>query len=404
MLPEILNFSNNVRIEGTSGHRTHWYIHSDSPVTHTIKNVSVRHAGPRKNGLRVLGRWPIHLHHSGADVAGLVVENCTVRDGGSFAFVSHDTHDVTFLRCVGHNNQESQFWWDHDVPADVSNNISYVDCVASKTLTGDAGDGTSQLRLSAFYLDRNGTGHSAVGCIAVGVTVGNKSQSGFFWPESDTANTQGSVEGQWVFTDCIAHNNAAMGIFAWQNTGFEVQPDWTGYRSYQNGGPGTNSGAYGFNVDVLDYVAYRDGWNTSINANSCVVKQSARRFTYFGSLLDGGGKPLWGIVHQEATGFPGDFCTFVDPTIRGYQTAAVCIQNPFPGGTAHSNFGIDFVRPKIGDTDRDMIPSDIVLQSGNPGDRIRVQRQGDATAWQWELVGSPPTVSITEIAPFYPYP
>lgn len=407
--PEILNTTNNVRLEGTSGHKVHWYIHSEVPVTHTIKNVSVRYMGPRRNGQRLLGRWPIHLHHSGTDVTGLVVENCTVRDSGSFAFVSHDTHDVTFLRCVGHNNQESQFWWDHDASTDVSNRITYDTCVASKTLTGDTGEGTSQGRLSAFYLDRNGTGHACNNCIAVGLDPAPnnpKEQSGYMWPETDATGSNPSdpgFPGSWIFNDNIAHNNGGDGVFTWENTGTSVHPPFNNLITYHNNRHGLTAGAYGFKVTVNNWRSYRDGWGTSLpgTLEPSNLRMNAMRYTHDHPILDGGGVADYCLVMREvaSAGLP-DYILILDPIFTNWQNN-VMQWNNFIETPEHHTATVDIVRPKVGPTLRNMEAADLTFTDGKAGDRLRVQRQNNLTAWQFEMVTDTSFV-ITEIAPFYP--
>lgn len=404
MLPEILNFSNNVRIEGTVGKKTHWFVHNDTAVFHTLKNVSLRHMGPRKAGQRVLGRWPVHMHHGGAGLTGLVVENVTVRDSGSFAFVSHETHNVEFKRCVGHNNQESQFWWDHDVAGDISENITYRECVASQTLTGDVGEGSSQSRLSGFYLDRNGNGHQAIGCIAVGTATGTDT-SGFFWPEIDTTGAT-AFDGKWMFNDCIAHNNGGHGIFAWENTGGAPNPDWNDYISYQNQFNGMTAGAYGFQLQVNNWVGFRDAWTTQTGFRSSELRAFAQvneannpgiAVEYRNIILDGGGVSKYMVSNGEI--IAQGPVRFIDPILKGYVVNVVYVNNvqlQKPARLRH-----DYIRPRIGVTGRDMEPTDLTFNAGKAGDRIRCQRQDNLSAWQWEMVTDTAFV-VTEIAPFYP--
>lgn len=407
--PEILNMSNNVRIEGTSGHKTHLFISNNVNVSHTLKNISVRHTGPRKAGFRVLGRWPVHHHHSDNHLAGLVNENITVRDSGSFAFVAHETHNVEWKRCVGHNNQESQFWWDHDVVGDISNNITYTECFASKTLPGDPGEGTSQARLGAFYLTRNGDGHAIRRCIAVGTSQSaGKNSSGFIWPEIDTTGPgnppRPTNPGLWIFEDCIAHNNGNLGAFVWQNNGPLPQPNYVRFLTYHNGRAGMQYGAYNNSVTHDHWIGYKDGYLTANEAPFSLISNAHRAPTgaeliYDHIILDGGGAPQYSILLTDAKVFSD--VLFLQPVFKGYTVNVIQIDNTtiltFESG---HNFSHRYVGAQVGATGRDLEPSDLTFLNANPDDIIRVQRQNGLTAWQWLMTAGGPVV--TSIPPFYP--
>jgi hypothetical protein len=236
---EVLNLTRDVAIEGTSGGRTHVFIHSMQPQT--IRHVAVRYVGPRKNGKKVLGRWGVHLHHMDDASRGSMIEGVVVRDAGSHAFVPHMSHGVTFRNCIAYNVQEDAYWWDPRTTSKPDPSDSFTDdatfdhCVAALVKAGDEPNG---LRLSGFNVSEGTVDFSnrLLGCVAVGVQ-GNRNSAGFGWQESQ----QGAV---WVIQDCVAHNNSQDGAFIWWNTPSGRVNTTTRFTAYRCGNAGIELGAY----------------------------------------------------------------------------------------------------------------------------------------------------------------
>jgi hypothetical protein len=238
---EVLNLTRDVVIEGTPGGRSHIFIRSTRPQT--IRHVLVRHVGPRKAGIKVVGRWPLHFHHMDDASRGSVVEGVVVRNAGSHAFVPHMSHGITFRECIAYDVQEDAYWWD---PADSSlpkeappdsftNGTLYERCVAALVKPGDH---HPTGRLTGFNLTQGTIPFSnrAIGCVAVGV-VQRGHPSGFHWAEFQ----QGEA---WVVEDCIAHNNPAHGIFVWWNVSAGRNHSVKRFIGYRNGEAGISHGAY----------------------------------------------------------------------------------------------------------------------------------------------------------------
>jgi hypothetical protein len=240
MRPEILNLTRNVGIEGTFGARTHVFIRSTRPqaISHTV----LRHVGPRHDAANlVLGRYGLHLHHCEDGSRGSIIESVVVRDAGNHAFVPHMSDGTTFRNCIAYSVQEDAFWW--DVP-DLTHDTTFERCVAARVNADTRAQGF--YTLNGFTLG-HGSGNRCVGSIAVGV-VGGKTASGFNWPSKAPAD---GMNGEWVYEDCVAHNNRYHGIYVWQNDallGHVIDR----FVAYRNGGAGIKHGAY-----VNSYL-YRD--------------------------------------------------------------------------------------------------------------------------------------------------
>ena len=236
---EVLNLTRDCTIEGTPGHRSHVFIRSTSPQV--IRHVSLLHLGPRKDDLKVAGRWPLHFHHNMHSQHGVVVEGVVVRKGGSHAFVAHNSNGITFRRCIAYDVQEDAYWWDPDTieskdatPVNFTDDTTYDRCVAAAVKIGDEGDG---LRLCGFNLGKGlqPGSNRCVGCVGVGV-LGGSNCAGFGWQE----HNQGAP---WLFEDNVSHNNAAHGLFTWQNLGPAIHT-MLGFVSYRNRDAGVAVGAY----------------------------------------------------------------------------------------------------------------------------------------------------------------
>jgi G8 domain len=257
---EVLNLARNVRIEGTPGHRAHIFIRSRRPQS--LKAAAIRHMGPRQKAEEftelVLGRYALHFHMCDNGSRGSLVEGVVIRDAGSHAFVPHLSNGIVFRDCISHDTVDDAYWWDQApdtrTEAPPSHDIRYERCVASLVTYDPPFRG---YRLAGFNLGR-GNGNTIGDCAAVGIQ-GTVDASGFIWPEGS--------EGIWGFRDCVAHNNAAHGIFAWQNT---PKPHLiTRFTAYHNLGAGISNGAYNNSYTYRDSTLYgnREG-AVVIHANS----------------------------------------------------------------------------------------------------------------------------------------
>lgn len=198
--------------------------------------------GPRRGGLKVKARWPVHFHHMDDASRGSVVEGVVVREAGSHAFVPHMSHGITFRECIAYDVQEDAYWWDpadpnisKETPPDsFTNGVLYERCVAALVKPGDNPTG----RLTGFNLSQGTIPFSnrAIGCVAVGV-VQRGNPSGFHWAE----HQQGQA---WVVEDCVAHNNAGHGVFVWWNVTVGESHSAKRFIGYRNGDAGISHGAY----------------------------------------------------------------------------------------------------------------------------------------------------------------
>lgn len=228
---EVLNLTRNVRIEGTHRGRTHIFVHGDR--AQTFRYASLRHMGPRRATGFVPGRYAIHFHLAHGGASGSLMEGIVARECGSHAFVTHNSHGVTWRNCISHDTQAEPYWWDpadkdEDIPALPSDDVLYERCVASLVQPNT----TDNFRLSAFFLGA-GSRNVARQCVAVGVQ-GKEETSGYFWPALS--------EGVWTFEDNISHNNAVHGLFVWQNT--DEPHVVTRFKAFHNGASGIFHGAY----------------------------------------------------------------------------------------------------------------------------------------------------------------
>ena len=247
---EVLNLTRDCTIEGTPGHRSHVFIRSTSPQV--IRHVGLLQLGPRKDDLKVAGRWPLHFHHTMHAQHGVVVEGVVVRNAGSHAFVAHNSNGITFRQCIAYDVQEDAYWWDPDTaedkrdePVNVTDDTTYDRCVAAVVRIGDADD---EHRLCGFNLGKSlrPGSNRCIECVGVGV-LGGSNCAGFGWQE----HNQGAP---WMFERNVSHNNAAHGLFTWQNLGPVAHTivDLVSYRNLDAGvAVGAYEGAWQFQSPVL---------------------------------------------------------------------------------------------------------------------------------------------------------
>jgi chitodextrinase len=254
---EVLNLSRNVRIEGTgdgstaheNNGRAHIFIHSGQ--TQSIKNLAIRHMGPRQKTGQfyrassqdvpiyepVIGRYSLHFHHSMEGSRDSIVDSVVTRNSGGHGFVPHGSHGITIKNSIAYDGWADAYWWDPpaDDPAIMndSNEVVWERNVAAIVRADPYFRGYS---LSGFNLG-SGSNMKIVDSVAVGIQ-GNKNSSGFHWPS--TANSGPSL---WDFKNNVSHNNKVDGIFVWQNTSARHLVE--DYVAYHNGEAGIDHGAYG---------------------------------------------------------------------------------------------------------------------------------------------------------------
>jgi hypothetical protein len=170
-----------------------------------------------------------------------LVEGVVVRDGGGAGFVPHMSDGITFRDCVTFDIRDAGFWWDDNTE---THNVLFDHCAAMliramPTYRGYATRG---------FVHGEGTGMTAVNCVAVGVQGNNVNAGAFAWPA--TANQNNNV---WTFHDNIAHNNRGPGISVWQN---DANPHvLERFISYHNT-VGVSHGAYSNSYTYRDAVTF----------------------------------------------------------------------------------------------------------------------------------------------------
>lgn len=257
---EVFNLTRNVRFEGTPGHKTHVLIMTPG-IGQTIKYCSFQHMGPRKlvSGVsqEILGRWSgVHLHHVMDGGYDSLIEGVVAKDGGSHAFVAHDTNGVTFRDCVAYNMNEDAYWWDVTGEAK-STDVLYDHCLAAKMVPANnemfqlAGFNLGAGKFNPAHGSQAEPAGSCIDCVAVG-NQGPKTSPGFVWGENN--------HGIWTFQDCVAHNNRQLGIYVWHNANEDdLFESFTAFRNFFNSG--VVDGAYGNNYRWTGLNLFANGVN-----------------------------------------------------------------------------------------------------------------------------------------------
>lgn len=303
---EVLNLTRNARIEGTAGGRSHLFVRSTHPQA--LSDVVFRHLGPRTiTNERVLGRWPVHIHHNFDGSRGSVLAGVVVRDAGSHAFVAHESHGVTFRDCVAYDVEEHPFWWDE---GDATDDTLYDRCVAALVRLNPA---TNKYAVNGFYL-AEGVRNTARNCVAVG-TQGS-SGAGFAMPGA-------FANGRWTLTDCVAHNNRNAGFLSYINTAKDDTKTVTRFTAYHND-VGIEHGSY-LNSFVYDtctvFANPRGGVELRAVANADGV-----RFTNL--LADQAGRGDYGVVNAGHVTKPVKATRLESCTFKGHRIAGLGLTFP----------------------------------------------------------------------------
>jgi hypothetical protein len=309
---EAFVLSRNVVIEGTPRGRAHVFIHSTAPQS--IADVEIRHMGPfnaRDPEATVLGRYPLHFHHAGDGSRGSTVRGVVVHHSGNRAFVTHGSDGVTYQGTVAYDVIETPYWWDpaprstqrkvRDGSND-SDGVTYDRAIAALVRPTVAFRG---YRLAGFQV-ASGTNLKLVDSVAVGVQ-GNKSSSGFHWPEGQSASP-------WVFERNLAHNNKRDGIFVWQNT--PIRHRISDFTAYHNGGAGIEHGAYG-NAYLYERLALFGNREAGIHLHA-VSKEQAGGLLFRCGDIDGAGISAAGALISPSP-VSGEPARFEGITIRSTQ-------------------------------------------------------------------------------------
>lgn len=299
---EVLNLTRNVEVLGAPQGRSHVFVRSTG--TQMIHHVALRHLGPRRDGEKILGRWPLHIHHCMDATRGTVIEGVVVTDAGSHAFVPHMSHGLTFRDCVAYDVEEHAFWWDD---GEATDDTIWESCVAAEVTT------TTAISVGGFYLGR-GSGNVVRDCVAVG--TGGSDGAGFIAPAA-------CCDGEWTATDCLGHNNKHAGWKTYINTDradAKVVAHTTAYH----------------NEFGIDHGAYKNSWrydgftlygNVGAGINLRAVS-NADGVIFANGLVDQAAMAPYGAVnarHFQATEYPTRFesCTF-----RGHTKAALGVIVP----------------------------------------------------------------------------
>ncbi|MEN8237777.1 MAG: hypothetical protein ABFR53_01115 [Actinomycetota bacterium] len=386
---ELLNLTRNVRIEGTEGGRTHILIHApNAPVPQTIEYLAIRYVAPWFDDTDVTGRYGLHLHHNADATAGTMVTGVVVRDADNHAFVPHASHGITFTDSIAYGTTGEAFWWDRSsadacggvIGCNETNDVVYDSVVVADTDAPPIGQHTA----TAMWMG-GGENLTVTNSVVVGMSGGwGTNASAFGWPNPE--------RGVWNFTDNIAHNNHANGIFVWQNTSGEDDENHVveGFTAYYNGKAGIEHGAYGNAYVYKRLTLLENATNPSLGDSQFGAIESHAlgkpSFTTSGpgatdtqewnGVATGGAKLIVLFHATEGDAVRFLFCDFSEVVfLEG--------SNGTPGGYDFIECGLD-----VADFDRASIDPDTV---------IRVQDGGIA----YQLIGNGPMQSI---APFYDDP
>jgi hypothetical protein len=350
---EVLNLTRNVVIQGTPRGRSHIFIRSNRPQR--IRHCLIQHMGPRKDELKILGRWPLHFHHCGGGSRRSVVEGVVVRNSGSHAFVAHASNGVTFRDCVAYDVVETPFWWDQE-PDSGTLDATYIRCVAAKCMRGNA-------NVSGFAAFR-GRGNRMRNCVAVGIDNRLDTSGAFVWPGS-------SNEGFWdQASNLVAHNNRGPGIRFWSNS--DIRHHIDPGSAFYNNSIGILHGAYG-NVATYDGIvsAGNSGFDTKFHARTPASADERQRWTnsYLGKVL------VEMNIGKASTPIFVKDCDLDCITVHS--------KNSAPLGFA------DFVGCTI--KGRDVASGDVSWERAPVGGALRFKRR-DGTCWKYEMTNEGPRV------------
>jgi hypothetical protein len=345
---EVLNLTRNVLIQGTQSGRAHTLFMVDQPQT--IKNVELRHMGPRQESKGeytrgVLGRYALHFHHSEEGSRGTVVENVVIRDCGNHAFVPHGSHGITMRGCISHNTWDDAYWWDPG-PGNHTHDVLWERCVASHVRADPAFRG---YRLAGFNL-RHGDGNEVVDCVAAGVQ-GNNDASGFIWPEDSGEEGEGR-NTVWRFHRNISHNNKRDGFFTWQNN--DQRHLVEKFAAYHNSDNGLEHGAYNNSYVYRDAVFFGNG-RAGVQIHA--VSASSRQLSFENLTINGKEVSKYGLEFVKHQPDPQQATWVENCTFAGVTEAAVAFTYDGSPNKAKRDW-VDLVACRVLDDSRPFLLSD----------------------------------------------
>jgi hypothetical protein len=278
-----------------------------------------------------IAKYPLHFHRAGDGVRGTVVEGVVVKNSTNRAFVAHASNGITFSNTIAKDVIGSAYWWDpptaesEDRAGDNSHDITYDHALADGVEPFPDENG---YRLSAFFLGP-GTGNAVVDSVAMNVG-GRKDSSGFQWPEGNH-----DLPLTWRFENNVAHDNAANGIFVWQNNSQVHVID--GYTGYANG-----------NADI-DHGAYKNGYDyRDVNVDS--VEIHALGWSVTGGSI--------GTLRAFGHALEGGQVVFTDVAVGGFTIDNTTSSGGVPGDYVFTNTGLTF--------------EDITIEAVVPGTRVTI--------------------------------
>ncbi|MBA2670099.1 MAG: Ig domain-containing protein [Gemmatimonadetes bacterium] len=239
---EVANVTRDCQIVGAP--TGHIHIHSTSPQR--IEYVRLQGLGIFNQGFpdygAQTGRYVIHLHMMGEGARGTVIRGVAAVDSRGRVFVPHASHGVHLEDNVSLNGFVEGLWWDRDVAADRTNDITVDRLLVMGTETPRAISGRTHTWDAVTLVggERNTITNSAV--------AGNRGH-GFHWP------SRGDNFGPaiWTFEGNVGHNNELTAIRFWFNSSrvHNTVRSWT----YHNKDSGIENGAYANSHRFADIVS-----------------------------------------------------------------------------------------------------------------------------------------------------
>lgn len=301
----------------------------------------------------VPGRTGLHFHLREDASRGSLIEGVVLRDiGGETALDIHRSNGVTVKDTVIVGANGDGAGW-RLTKVDPSNDTLFVhDLVMDLSPIG------RDVRMAAFLLG-TGDGNRVVNSAAAAVR-GGKDSSGFHWPEGSTGAT-------WEADGLVSHNNAADGIFVWQNSANQ-ENDVSGVVAYNNGGAGIDHGAYSNAYRYIDPMLFGNA-KCGLVLHAKSKQPPVRPLTVTGGYVG----PVCMPTHNKPEPYPA--------VISSTTVSTLTIDEQ----TTKEAGATDFV-------DTGLQRSGVKIVSIHPGTRYRVQNGTDA----WQITSK----GITSIPPF----
>ena len=381
--PEVINLSSNLTVHG-GGPTQRSHLHLCQPTAgraHVLNNVEIFDMGPRSATGGFRGRYPLHFHDCGNNLAGLVVESVVVHDSGFHAFVPHMSGGITLSHCVSHHTRDVAYWWDD---GDETDACTWSGCVASSCFGTPA----------AFQLGI--TDRSVIEDCVSFCQQGKATSSAFAWP-----GTSNRSAGFWVMTNCLAHNSTDLGMYPYLNNAVPSPPA-DGFVAFNCGGAGSEHGAYGNRLRFMNVAIGSCGGRPlapSVQAalELEMVNSIALPQIYYSSCsFDASQLCPAALVIKWTAGITQAPVGFLNCSFSGFTDSAVNCINAGDGSTRFT--WTDFIGCTV--NGRPMTYQDVRLSAVVPGTIFRFQDDplNPSTVVQLNSDGS-----HFSISPFYPY-